>query len=117
MNTNHVILTGNLGAEPKYIPHDKRPFVAFSLATQDSYLDKAGNRQNKATAWHQVLVFNKSLIDTAQKLTKGTRIKLTGSLSYRNFDAVVDGQTTKKNEASIIAETIEYAPLPAATNS
>ncbi|MBL7681781.1 MAG: single-stranded DNA-binding protein [Flavipsychrobacter sp.] len=114
---NHVLLIGNLGAEPKFIAHEKRPFVAFSLATQDRYKDKDGNWQNKPTVWNQVLVFNSSLIETAQKLSKGTRIKLTGSLSYRSFDAVVDGQATKKNEASVIAETIEYAPLPAATHS
>lgn len=115
---NNVLLIGNLGADPKFIPHEKRPFVAFSLATQDRYLDKEGNWQNKPTVWNQVLVFHSSLIETAQKLSKGTRIKLTGTLSYRSFDALLDGQeTTKKNEASIIAETIEYAPLPVASNS
>ena len=118
MSTNNrVILTGNLGADPKFIPHEKRPFVAFSLATQDRYLDKEENWQHKPTVWHQVLVFNNSLIESAQKLSKGTRVKVTGSLSYRSFDALLDGQetTTRKYEATIVAETIEQAPLPAAS--
>lgn len=113
---NHVILTGNLGAAPKYIQHDKRPFVAFSLATQDRYLDKEENWQSKATVWHQILVFNSSLIDTAQQLKKGARIKVTGALSYRSFDAMLDNQQTmKKQEATIIAESIEHVPLPVAS--
>lgn len=115
---NQVILTGHLGAAPKYIASDKRPFVAFSLATQDRYLDKDNNWQSKATAWHQVLVFGKSLIDVAQKLEKGSRIKLTGSLSYKSFEALQEGRDPiKKQEATIIAETIEPVPLPVASNS
>ncbi len=115
MTNNHVVLTGNLGAKPKFIQHDKRPFVAFSLATQNHYLDKGQNRVTLPTVWHQILVFNGNLIDAVQKLDKGMRVKITGSLQYRSFEALLDNeQTIKKNEASIVAVSIEHAPITAA---
>ena len=114
MNNNHVVLTGNLGAAPKFIQQDKRPFISFSLATQDRYQDKEQNWKAMPTVWHQVLVFNRNLIDAAQKLDKGMRIKITGSLLYRNFDALLENEeTVKKQEASIIAASIEHAPIKA----
>lgn len=118
MTNNHVVLTGNIGAKPKFIQHDKRTFVAFSLATQDRYQDKDQNWKTMPTVWHQILVFNSNLIDAAQKLDKGMRVKITGSLQYRSFDALLDNeQTIKKNEASIVAASIEHAPIAAAQPS
>lgn len=115
---NHVVLTGNLGATPKFIEHEKRPFVAFSLATQDRYQDKDQNWKSMPTVWHQILVFNNNLIDVAQKLDKGMRMKITGSLQYRSFEALLENQQTiKKQEAAIIAASIEHAPVPATHTS
>lgn len=104
---NNVTLTGNLGGDPKHFQSGDKTFIAFSLATQDRYLDKDENWQNKDTVWHQCLAFNYSLVEAAEKLKKGMRIKVTGSLSYRSFSALLeDDKTIRKQEASIIAETI-----------
>lgn len=110
---NHVVLIGHLGADPKYVQQDDKCFVAFSIATQDRYQDKENNWKNKDTVWHRCLAFQPGLVDMTQKLKKGTRIKVTGTLSYRSFDALLDQQQTiKKQEVTIIAEAVEHAPLP-----
>lgn len=115
---NHVVLTGYLGADPKSVQLESKNFVAFSLATQDRYLDKDENWQNKETVWHKCLAFNHSLIEMTDKLKKGMRVKVTGALSYRSFDALLNNQKTiKKQEATIIAASIEHAPLPSASNT
>lgn len=109
---NTVILTGNMGAEAKIIEKEKTTFAAFSLATTDSYKDKEGDWQNKEAIWHDVVTFNPKLIEQLKSLDTKTRIKVTGSLSYRFFEASgQDDKTIKKREASIIARKIEEAPL------
>lgn len=113
MPNNEVTLIGNLGAKPKLLQTEDKLFATFSLATQDRYLNKDNEWVNKQSIWHRVMTFPKSLVDICEKLDKGMRIKIKGSLSYRSFDALLEDQTTvKKQEATIIASHIEQAPLP-----
>lgn len=110
---NTVILTGNLGSEARIIATDQHTFVAVSLATTDSYQDENGNWQDKETVWHNILAFSPRVIEELKALKKGTRIKVTGSLSYRPFEVVDgDGQLITKKEASVIAGKVEMATLP-----
>lgn len=113
---NTVILTGNLGSEARIIATEEYTFAAVSLATTDSYQDKEGNWQEKDTIWHSVLAFSPRVIEELKALKKGTRIKVTGSLSYRPFEVVDgEGQIITKKEASVIAGKIEMAALPKKT--
>ncbi len=115
---NHVVVIGYLGADPKSVQLESKSFAAFSLATQDRYLDKDENWQSKETVWHKCLAFNQSLIEMTEKLKKGMRVKVTGSLSYRSFNALLNEQKTiQKHEASIIAASIEHAPLPSTSGT
>lgn len=115
---NHVVLTGNLGADPKLVQLEGKSFAAFSLATQDRYQDRDNNWQSLDTVWHRCLTFHPGLVEVTEKLKKGMRIKVTGTLSYRSFDALLDDQQTiKKQEASVIASSIEHAPLPSTSGT
>lgn len=112
MSNNKVILTGNLGAAPKLIEKGDKLFVAFSMATQDGYRNKDNEWTSQPSVWHQVLAFNNTLVEMAQSLTKGQRVEITGTLSYRNFKALLDNdETVTKQEAAIIARKIELKPL------
>lgn len=108
-----VILIGNTGDEAKILKtNDGKSFARLSIATTDSYKDQDGNWQNKDTIWHQVLIFKPALVLEAQSFKKGVRLKITGSLSYRDFEVMGDdGETYTKKEATIIAGAIEKAPL------
>ena len=101
-----------MGSEARIIVNESTSFAAFSLATTDSYKDEQDQWQDKETVWHNILLFSPRLIEMVKNLKKGTRITLTGSLSYRPFEVVNgDGEIIIKKEASIIGRQIELAPL------
>lgn len=109
---NTVTLTGNMGSEARIIETEENRFAAFSLATTDSYKDEAGEWHDKETIWHSILVFNPVVIEVVKNLKKGTRLKITGSLSYRPFEVMNgEGEVITKKEASILAAKVEQAPL------
>jgi len=109
---NTITLTGNLGIEARIIETDNTTFAALSIATTDSYKDADENWKEKETIWHNVIAFSPKVIEVAKSLKVGTRVKITGSLSYRPFEVVNgDGELITKKEASIIANRIEFAPL------
>ena len=109
---NVVILTGNLGDNARIVEKDDKLFAAFSMATQESYKDENDQWQKTDAVWHKVLAFDNELIQLAKTLDKGTRITITGSLSYREFSHKPRGKkAVKKREASIIAHNIEPKPL------
>lgn len=109
---NTVTLTGNMGSEARIITTEESHFAAFSLATTDSYQDDSGVWKEKDVIWHSILIFNPVLIEMVKNLKTGTRLKITGSLSYRPFEVMNgEGEIITKKEAAIIAAQVEQAPL------
>ncbi len=109
---NTTILTGNMGSEARIIKTEETTFAAFSIATTDSYKDDNGEWQEKDTIWHNVLAFSPKIIETVKNLKTGTRITVTGSLSYRPFEvADGNGEVITKKEASVIIGKLELTPL------
>ena len=109
---NTIKLTGNTGEEVKIIENNDKTFAVFSLATTDSYKEnESGEWKNKETIWHDVIVFNPKLIEQLKAFKKGTRLEVTGSLSYRDFKVQDEGKVITKKEAKVIAQKIEQAPL------
>ena len=110
---NSVTLIGNTGSDARINTSESDiTFAAVSLATTDSYKNDKEEWENKETVWHNVLAFNPTLIKVLDSLKKGTRIEVTGSLSYRPYQIQDgDGVVITKQEASIIAHKIELRPL------
>ena len=111
---NTVELTGNMGAEPKFIEvTNGSDFASFTLYTRDSYKDEeTGKWEDKKSIYHNVIAFNPTIIQILKGLNTQARIKVTGSISYREFTIEgEDGNEFTKREASIIAKKIEQAPL------
>ena len=109
---NTAILTGNLGAEAQVIETGSTTFAAIRLATTDSYKDEEkGEWVELETIWHNVIAFNPKVIQVLKSLKKGSRVEVTGSLSYRPYKVRVDEKEITKQEASIIARKVELAPL------
>lgn len=82
---NKVILIGNLGKDPEVRTLENGAMYAkFSLATNESYKDKAGEWQN-ITEWHNVIMW-RSLAERAERqLKKGSQIYLEGKLTSRSY--------------------------------
>ncbi|MGB3606539.1 MAG: single-stranded DNA-binding protein [Psychroserpens sp.] len=88
MNTlrNKVQLIGRLGQDPeiKSFP-DGNKAASFSLATDDSYKDKAGNKVER-TQWHNIVVRGGLVKVVEEYVTKGKEIAIEGKLTSRSWD-------------------------------
>ena len=83
---NKVILIGNLGADPevKYTPSGA-PVVNVNLATNESWTDRSGERQER-TEWHRLVIWRKLAEIVGQYLKKGSKIYVEGRLETRSWD-------------------------------
>lgn len=98
---NKVMLIGHLGRDPelKYIEGNIAK-LSFSLATNEVYKDKTGNRAEH-TEWHHIVMW-RNLAENAEKiLKKGMQIYIEGKLQTRQWR---DKEGHDKNITEIIAE-------------
>src|SRR3954449_6719052 len=86
-SVNKVILVGNLGKDPEVRRMTSgEPVVNLSLATSESWRDKASGERKEKTEWHRVVIFNKNLADVAEKyLKKGSKVYVEGQLQTRKW--------------------------------
>jgi len=86
-SVNKVILVGNLGKDPEVRRMTSGdPVVNLSVATSESWRDKASGEKKEKTEWHRVVIFNKNLADVAEKyLRKGSKVYLEGKLQTRKW--------------------------------
>lgn len=93
---NKVILIGRLGKDPelKYTPSGT-PVAKFSLATDSSYKDASGDRQQR-TEWHNIVAWSKLAEICGQYLTKGKQVYIEGRIQSRQWE---DKQTGAKRTA------------------
>jgi single-strand DNA-binding protein len=98
-SVNKVILVGNLGRDPETRRMTSGdPVVNLSVATSESWRDKASGERKERTEWHRVVIFNPNLADVAEKyLRKGSKVYLEGQLSTRKWTDK-DGQEKYSTE-------------------
>jgi single-strand DNA-binding protein len=101
---NKVILIGNLGADPevKYLPSGV-PVANVNLATNDSWTDKNGERQER-TEWHRLVVWRKLAEIVGQYLKKGSKIYIEGRLETRQWD---DQSGQKRYTTEIVVNELQ----------
>jgi single-strand DNA-binding protein len=98
-SVNKVILIGNLGRDPEARRlNNGDPVVNFSLATTESWRDKASGERRDRTEWHNVVIFNENLGRIAEQyLKKGSKVYLEGQLQTREYTDK-DGNQRKTTE-------------------
>jgi single-strand DNA-binding protein len=86
-SVNKVILVGNLGKDPDVRRmQDGRPVVNLSVATSETWRDKATGERKEKTEWHRVVIFNENLAKIAEQyLKKGAKVYLEGQLQTRKW--------------------------------
>lgn len=84
---NKVTLIGHLGKDPEVrVGPDGAKIVTFSLATSESWKDKASGERRDRTEWHRVVIFNERLGDVVERyVKKGSRLYLEGQLQTRRW--------------------------------
>ena len=96
---NKVQLIGNVGNEPEITNLESGKKVAkFSIATNESYKDSKGEKQQD-TQWHNIVVWGKTAEIVEKYVGKGKEIALEGKLTLRTYE-------TKEGETKYVTEVV-----------
>ena len=83
---NKVILVGNLGQDPeiRYMPTGGA-VANLTIATSESWRDKATGENKEVTEWHRVVLFGKLAEVAGEYLRKGSQVYIEGQLRTRKW--------------------------------
>ncbi len=100
-SVNKVILVGNLGRDPEVRSFQSGDKVCnLSIATSETWKDRASGERKEKTEWHRVAIYNQNLVTIAEKyLSKGSKVYIEGKLETREFEK--DGQKRYSTEITI----------------
>lgn len=117
---NKVMLIGRLGRDPelRYTPSGQ-PVANFSIATDESYTTKDGQRVER-TEWHRIVVWGKQAEFCGNYLSKGRLVYVEGRLETRKWQ---DNQGQDRTTTEVRADRVlgldsrpagegGYAPAP-----
>lgn len=83
---NKVILVGALGKDPEVRYTQSGDAIAnLSLATSESWRDKATGEKKEKTEWHRVVLFGKVAVVAGEYLRKGSQVYIEGKLQTRKW--------------------------------
>jgi len=102
---NKVILIGRLGRDPELrYTQTGMPVANFPLATDESFVDRDGNRQER-TEWHRIVVWDKQAETVANYLSKGRLVLVEGSIYTRKWQ---DSQGQDRYTTEIRAQRVIF---------
>jgi single-strand DNA-binding protein len=102
---NRAELIGRLGKDPEVrYTADGTMVASFSLATDESWKDKASGERKKRTDWHRISVFGRLAEICAEYLTKGSLIYLTGPIQTRSWE---DKEGNKRSTTEIVGKEMK----------
>lgn len=83
---NKMILMGNLGQDPevRYMPSGGA-VANITVATSESWNDKATGEKKEKTEWHRVSIFGKLAEIAGEYLGKGSQVYIEGKLQTRKW--------------------------------
>ncbi|WP_158744594.1 single-stranded DNA-binding protein [Acidisphaera sp. L21] len=86
-SVNKVILVGNIGKDPEIRSTQSGGKIAnLTLATSETWNDKASGERKEKTEWHRVVIFNDRLVDVVERFVKkGRKLYVEGSLQTRKW--------------------------------
>jgi single-strand DNA-binding protein len=96
-SVNKVIIVGNLGRDPetRYLPSGEA-VTNISVATTETWKDKASGEKKEATEWHRISFFGKLAEIAGEYLKKGSQVYVEGQLRTRKYQ---DKETGKDRYA------------------
>ncbi len=102
-SVNKVILVGNLGRDPEIRSLGSGDRVAsFSIATSESWRDRASGEKREKTEWHRISIFNDNLVKIAENyLKKGSKVYIEGALQTRKY---TDAAGLEKTATEIVLQ-------------
>jgi len=109
MNLNKAFILGRVTADPQLrTTPSGQQVTSFAIATNRTWTDKAGARQEQAE-FHNVVVWGRQAEVATQFLVKGSLVLVEGRLQSRTWQNK-EGQNVKTTE--IITERLQLGPRP-----
>jgi single-strand DNA-binding protein len=104
-SVNKVIIVGNLGRDPetRYLPSGEA-VTNISVATTDTWKDKASGEKKEQTEWHRVAFFGRLAEIAGEYLKKGSQVYIEGSLRTRKWQ---DKEGKERYTTEIRADTMQ----------
>jgi single-strand DNA-binding protein len=104
-SVNKVIIVGNLGRDPetRYLPSGEA-VTNISVATTDTWKDKATGEKKEATEWHRVAFFGRLAEIAGEYLKKGSQVYVEGQLRTRKWQ---DKEGKDRYTTEIRADTMQ----------
>ncbi len=108
MSLNKVTLIGNVGKDPEIRnTSDGREIASLTLATGESWRDRATGEKKERTEWHRISIFNEALVGVVKNyVKKGSKIYLEGNLQTRKW---VDNAGVEKYTTEVILQNFNSA--------
>tara|TARA_Y100000389_G_C17469510_1_gene529014 strand:- start:819 stop:1292 length:474 start_codon:yes stop_codon:yes gene_type:complete len=102
---NKVIIVGNVGGDPetRYMPSGAA-VTNLTIATNESWKDKATGERKERTEWHRVAMFNRLAEIAAEYLRKGSQVFIEGKLRTRKWQ---DKNGQDRYTTEIIADEMQ----------
>ncbi len=101
---NKAILVGRLGRDPEVrYTASGTPVANFSLATDESWTDKNGERQRR-TEWHQIVVWSRLAEICERYLRKGRLVFIEGTIQTREWE---DRDGNRRRTTEIVARNMQ----------
>jgi single-strand DNA-binding protein len=102
---NKVILIGNLGTDPevRYMPQGGA-VANLTVATSESWTDKASNEKKEQTEWHRVVIYQRLAEIAGEYLRKGSKVYIEGKLKTRKWQ---DKDGVERYTTEIIANELQ----------
>lgn len=98
-SVNKVMLLGHLGKDPEIRTTQAGNRIAqLSLATSQSWTDKATGERKQNTQWHRIAIFNEAVVKIVDSyVKKGSKVFIEGQLETRKWtdDNGVDRYATE----------------------
>ena len=105
MSFNRVQILGNLGHNPEIRYTSSGQAVCnFSVATNESWIDKQGQQQERAT-WLKIVVWGAQGETCAKYLSKGREVFVEGSLRSHTYE---DKENVKRTVMEVIATRVHF---------
>ncbi len=103
---NKVIIVGRLGADPEVkFTAGNQAVARLSVATSESWTDKASGQKQERTEWHRVVVWGKLGELCGKYLAKGRQVYVEGRLQTRSWE---DNQGQKKYTTEVVANNVQF---------
>ncbi len=100
-----MILVGNLGNDPEIMTLESGIKMArLSVATNEVYRDKDGERQEK-TEWHRVVLWRNKAELAEKYLSKGRQVYVEGRLRTRQYQ---DKEGNQRYTTEILGDVINF---------